>query len=132
MSLAPLLNASPVIQAHAFAALAAFVLGIGQLIGRKGKTAHRIFGFLWIALMLVVALSSFAIHTINQWQGYSLIHLLSLFTLFSLAGGLWAAHRHDVTTHRHTMTGLFIGALVIAGIFTLAPGRIMHAVVFGS
>jgi uncharacterized membrane protein len=30
------------------------------------------------------------------------------------------------------MLGLFLGALVIAGIFTFLPGRIMHAVVFGS
>ena len=29
------------------------------------------------------------------------------------------------------MLGLFIGALVIAGVFTFLPGRIMHAVVFG-
>jgi uncharacterized membrane protein len=27
--------------------------------------------------------------------------------------------------------GLFTGALVIAGLFTFWPGRIMHAVVFG-
>jgi uncharacterized membrane protein len=26
---------------------------------------------------------------------------------------------------------LFTGALVVAGLFTLLPGRIMHAVVFG-
>jgi uncharacterized membrane protein len=26
---------------------------------------------------------------------------------------------------------IFSGALVIAGLFTLLPGRIMHAVVFG-
>jgi uncharacterized membrane protein len=30
------------------------------------------------------------------------------------------------------MLGLFAGALVIAGAFTFWPGRIMHAVVFGS
>jgi uncharacterized membrane protein len=29
------------------------------------------------------------------------------------------------------MTGLFMGALVIAGVFTFLPGRIMHAVAFG-
>jgi uncharacterized membrane protein len=29
------------------------------------------------------------------------------------------------------MTGMFLGALVVAGLFTL-PGRIMHMVVFGS
>jgi uncharacterized membrane protein len=30
------------------------------------------------------------------------------------------------------MTAIFVGALVIAGLFTLMPGRIMHAVVFGN
>jgi uncharacterized membrane protein len=29
------------------------------------------------------------------------------------------------------MIMIFSGALVIAGVFTLLPGRIMHAVVFG-
>jgi uncharacterized membrane protein len=29
------------------------------------------------------------------------------------------------------MISIFSGALVIAGLFTLLPGRIMHAVVFG-
>jgi uncharacterized membrane protein len=29
------------------------------------------------------------------------------------------------------MVVLFLGALVVAGLFTLLPGRIMHAVVFG-
>jgi len=33
--------------------------------------------------------------------------------------------------HRRVMIGIFSGALVIAGLFTLLPGRIMHAVVFG-
>jgi uncharacterized membrane protein len=29
------------------------------------------------------------------------------------------------------MLGLLFGALVIAGLFTFVPGRIMHAVLFG-
>ena len=29
------------------------------------------------------------------------------------------------------MIAIFTGALVVAGLFTLLPGRIMHAVVFG-
>ena len=28
--------------------------------------------------------------------------------------------------------GMFVGGLVIAGLFTLLPGRIMHAVAFGN
>jgi uncharacterized membrane protein len=30
-----------------------------------------------------------------------------------------------------SVISVFCGALVIAGLFTLLPGRIMHAVVFG-
>jgi hypothetical protein len=33
---------------------------------------------------------------------------------------------------REAMIGIFTGALVIAGLFAFWPGRIMHAVVFGS
>jgi uncharacterized membrane protein len=42
-----------------------------------------------------------------------------------------AARRHAVQRHQRAMMGLFFGALVIAGAFTLMPGRIMHTVVFG-
>jgi len=30
------------------------------------------------------------------------------------------------------MIAIFTGALVVAGLFTLLPGRIMHAVIFGA
>jgi hypothetical protein len=52
---------------------------------------------------------------------------LSIFTPMMIPLGVWAAHRHRVTQHRSIMIGLVSGALVIAGLFTLLPGRIMHA-----
>jgi uncharacterized membrane protein len=36
-----------------------------------------------------------------------------------------------VGRHRKTMIGIFTGGLLIAGLFTFLPGRIMHVVVFG-
>ena len=45
---------------------------------------------------------------------------------------IWRAHQHRVVDHRRAMIAIFSGALVVAGLFTLLPGRIMHAVVFGS
>ena len=57
--------------------------------------------------------------------------MLSIFTLVTLPLGVWMAHRHRVVDHRRIMIFIFSGALVIAGLFTLIPGRIMHAVVFG-
>jgi uncharacterized membrane protein len=44
---------------------------------------------------------------------------------------VWRAHTHRVADHRLIMTLLFTGALVVAGLFTLLPGRTMHAVLLG-
>jgi uncharacterized membrane protein len=131
VSLAPLLNAVPQIPIHAFAAMAAFVLGIVQFAAPKGTLPHRTVGWIWVALMATVAASSFWIHQIRLIGPWSPIHLLSIFVLITLPLAVWRAHRHDVADHRRIMIMLFTGALVIAGLFTLLPGRIMHAVVFG-
>src|SRR5262245_8076530 len=131
MSLAPLLNAPAVVQVHAVAAMGAFALGIVQFAAPKGTLPHRTLGWIWVALMAVVALSSFFIHDIRLWGPWSPIHLLSILTLGMLVLAVWYARRHVVTGHKKTMIGIFAGALVIAGLFTFVPGRIMHAVMFG-
>ena len=131
MTLAPLLQASLAIQIHAFAAMTAFVLGVVQLASPKGTLPHRTLGWIWATLMLIVSVTAFFIHQIRLWGPWSPIHLLAIFTLSMLPVAVFAAHRHKVERHRWSMIGLFAGALVIAGLFTLVPGRIMHAVVFG-
>jgi uncharacterized membrane protein len=45
---------------------------------------------------------------------------------------VWEARTHRVAVHRLIMILLFSGALVIAGLFTLLPGRIMHTVLSGA
>jgi uncharacterized membrane protein len=130
MSLAPLLAAPLVVQLHAFAAMAAFLLGIAQFVAPKGTLPHRTVGYVWVVLMLGVAASSFAIHGMGQWYGFSAIHLLSVLVLVLLPLAVLAARRHHVDRHRKAMIGLFAGALVVAGAFTLLPGRIMHRVLF--
>ena len=131
MSLAPLLNAAPVIQLHAFAAMAAFALGAVQLAAPKGTLPHRTVGWIWAALMVVVAASSFWIHDLRIWGPWSPIHLLAIFTLVTLPLAVMHARRHRVASHRNAMIGIFTGALMIAGLFTFVPGRIMHAVLLG-
>src|SRR3984957_1649331 len=132
MSLAPLLDAPAQIPLHALAAMAAFVLGVVQFAAPKGTLPHRTLGWIWAALMMAVAASSFWIHQIRLWGPWSPIHLLSIFTLVTVPLAVWKAHRHEVADHRRIMVMIFSGALVIAGLFTLLPGRIMHAVVFGA
>lgn len=59
MSFAPLLEASPAIQIHAFAAMSAFALGLVQFAAPKGTLPHRTLGWIWVIVMLFVAGSSF-------------------------------------------------------------------------
>jgi len=125
---APLLAAPATIQLHAFAALAALGLGLVQLVAPKGTLPHRSLGWAWVGLMAAVALSSF---WITSRGAYSWIHLISGWTLLVLPLAVLAARRKRVGAHRRAMTSLFLGALLIAGAFTLLPGRIMGAVVFG-
>ena len=132
MNLAPLLEAAPAIPLHAFAAMAAFVLGLVQFAAPKGTLPHRTIGWIWVLLMAVVAASSFWIHQIRLVGPFSPIHLLSIFSLVLLPLAVWRAHTHRVADHRRIMIMTFIGALVIAGLFTLVPGRIMHRVIFGA
>jgi uncharacterized membrane protein len=131
MSLAPLLNAAPAIQLHAFAAMTAFGLGLVQLAAPKGTIPHRTVGWVWVALMVGVSVSAFFIHEIRLWGPWGPIHLLAIFTLVMLPLAVRHARRHAVQRHRNAMVSIFLGALVIAGLFTFMPGRIMHAVAFG-
>ena len=133
MSLQPLLDAAAPIPLHAFAAMVAFVIGVVQLIAPKGTLPHKVFGWIWVALLATVAVSSFGIHgdSYRLWRDWSPIHLLSIMAPIMLMVGVIAARRHRVKAHAITMISIFAGALVIAGVFTLVPGRVMHSVVFG-
>ncbi|WGM45336.1 hypothetical protein KOAAANKH_00198 [Brevundimonas sp. NIBR10] len=124
-----LLAAQPVvIQLHVGAALSALLIGTVLLLGVKGNTLHRTLGWSWVIAMATVAISSFFIRTSGT---FSWIHLLSGWTVIALPMAVFAARRHDIKSHRRGMTGLFVGGLLIAGLFTFAPGRLMWKIVFG-
>jgi uncharacterized membrane protein len=110
MSFAPLLDAAPAIPLHAFAAMAAFVLGLVQFAAPKGTLPHRTIGWIWVALMAFVAVSSFCIHQIRLVGPWSPIHLLSIFTPIMLVVGVLAARGHNVRRHKITMISIFAGA----------------------
>jgi uncharacterized membrane protein len=65
VTLAPLLAASPAVKLHAFAAMAAFALGVVQLSAPKGTLPHRAIGWFWVVLMLVISISAFWIHELR-------------------------------------------------------------------
>ncbi|GAA3086409.1 DUF2306 domain-containing protein [Rhizobium viscosum] len=130
MTLEPLLNAAIAIQIHVAAVVPAAILGAYLLAWPKGTPRHRLLGKIWMVLMVVTALSSFFIHQINLVYGFSPIHLLSVLVLAGSWRAVLAARRHDIRTHRRIVSGMYFGGIVVAGLATLLPGRLMYAVTF--
>lgn len=119
-----------VIQLHIAAALTALLLGTVQLVGIKGTGVHRLIGWSWVVAMVTVAVSSLFIRQINPGS-FSLIHLLSGWTLIALPMALFAIRRGRVARHASGMTWTFVGGLIVAGAFTFLPGRLLWEVFFG-
>ena len=126
-----LLNQTQPIPLHAILAMIAIILGGIQLSMKKGGTIHKLLGRIWVGLMLIVATTSFFIHEIKLWGAYSPIHLLSLWTIFILGVGVYYVRVGNIKRHKQVMIATYFFALIVAGFFTLYPGRIMHQILIG-
>jgi uncharacterized membrane protein len=127
MNLINLLHDKPLVLLHLVAALAALLLGSAILTRRKGTFSHRTFGWVWVALMGSAAASSVFIrdYRIVNIAGYTPIHLLTLSVAVLLPLAIWHIRRGNVSAHRRTMTGLYVGGCIVAGLFALAPARLL-------
>ena len=123
------MSLTPVIAIHLSAALAATVLGPLALWARRGRTQrprlHRAFGYAWVTLMVVTAISAIFIQGSRgpRFHGYSLIHLLIPIVFAALFGAFWYLARRDVAGHRRVMQITYVAGCLVAGGFTLLPGR---------
>ena len=115
---------------HLATVLAALVLATVQMIGPKGRTQHRILG--WTLAILLVATSVAAMFIRGPQGGlFNPFQIFVVTTLITVPWGVIAARRHDVRRHANMMSGLYFGALVIAGGLTFLPGRLMWRLFFG-
>lgn len=129
VSLEPLLVSSNLTQIHVVGAVSSFGIGVFLLLAPKGFRLHKTFGWLWVVCMSVTAFSSFFL-TGLMGSSYSPIHALSAWTMIGLPFGVAAIRRKQVERHRKAMTGMFLGAMVIAGLFAFLPGRLMWHIFF--
>ncbi|WP_300377549.1 DUF2306 domain-containing protein [Henriciella sp.] len=125
----PLIESGIAIQIHVAAALATLAIGIYLLCAPKGFRLHRTFGWAWVICMAITAGSSFFIMTLFQ-SFWSPIHALSAWTLLGLPMGVAAVRRRDIKRHRGEMTNMFVGGMIVAGLFALLPGRLMWHIFF--
>ena len=132
-----------IIYVHAFFALAAVPVGLYIFFKKKGTNQHRFIGRVWVSFLLIVSVTALFItspmtDTIFNPRFYSWIHLLIPYTIGALIYSIYSIRQCKKTrlekhknAHMRSMIGLYFGALVVAGAFTLMPGRIFHEILFG-
>ncbi len=126
------LAAAPLqVQLHLAAVLIALGIGTVLMLGMKGRTMHRVLGWVWVVAMATGVISSLFIKTAFGPGHFGLIHLLSGWSAIALPMAVWFIKRKEVARHRRMMMGLFYGGLVLAGGLAFLPGRLMWGMFFG-
>ena len=122
---------TPLIAFHMSSAIAATSVGALTLWARRSASPrpllHRIAGYAFVLLMLGTAISALFIRNFSlpNWSGFTPIHLLVPVTLGGLGLSFWHLAHRRIDKHRSIMRKLYIGSCVVAGLFTLVPGRLL-------
>jgi uncharacterized membrane protein len=138
LDLQPILEAPFAIQLHFVTVVPAFFLGAWQLLGsRKGSTSHRLIGKVYLTLMSITAVAAFFIPSFSSFGigagpiRLGLIHLFISLTIHGIWRTKKALREGDIAAHQASMRGVYIGGLIIAGLLTFLPERIMWRMFFG-
>lgn len=118
---------------HLYTVFPAFILGTISLLLKKGTQTHRIIGKIYMVLMLFTALVSLFMPAAvgpTLLNHFGWIHLFSLLTIYTVPTAYTAIRNGNVKAHKRKMILLYFGALIIAGAFTLMPGRYLHGILF--
>lgn len=101
---------------------------------KRGTTIHKDLGKVYMVLMLVTAMVTIFMpaqvgpRVLNH---FGWIHSFSFLTIYTVPTAYIAIKKGKIQTHKRKMILLYFGAIVLAGGFTLAPGRYLHEVFFG-
>ncbi|WP_452601232.1 DUF2306 domain-containing protein [Pontimicrobium sp. MEBiC06410] len=119
---------------HLYTVLPAFILGTISFLLKKGTPIHKAIGKLYMILMLfttIVSLFMPAVVGPTLFNHFGWVHTFSILTLYTIPTAYIAIKKGNIIVHKRKMIILYIWALVIAGAFTLMPGRYLHNVIFG-
>ena len=121
--------------AHLATIVPAFAIGTYLLVRRKGTAHHRQLGRIYMGLMAVTAIITLFMPAevgSRFLDHFGWIHILSIVTFVTVPTAFYAARHHKVEMHKWNMISLYIGGLLIAGGFALAPGRLLNGWLFGT
>ena len=102
-------------------------------VSSKGAAVHRLFGKAYLTLMAFQAsISLFMQARVGpQWLNhFGYIHLLTLITLVTIPYTIVKIRARDIQAHKRSMVILFWSGLIVAGSFTIVPGRYLHELLF--
>lgn len=119
---------------HLFTVLPCVVIGTVLLLIKKGTRLHIVAGRVYMILMMFTAIvtlfmPAFVGPTVFNHFGY--IHTFSFLTIYTVPTAYLAVKKGDIKSHKRKMVLLYFGALIIAGGFTLMPGRYLNDLLFG-
>jgi uncharacterized membrane protein len=131
---ATLMQRHPLIYFHLLTAVGALLLGCVILGRRKGTGSHRTLGWMWVTLMFCTTVASAFIrdYRLPNLYGYTPIHGFTLFVAVMLPLAIWHIRRGNVDGHRKAMKGMYLGGCLVAGLFTLLPGRFLGSLLWGT
>jgi len=118
------------VMVHVAVVLPTVPLGAWLLLATKGTPRHKALGKVWVVLMVLTALTALFIRQIND-GGFSPIHLFVPLTLHGAWKTVATARRGDIAAHKRALIGLYLGALILPGLFAFLPGRLMSTWLFG-
>lgn len=119
---------------HLITVVPCIFIGAYLLLVKKGTKIHRLLGRVYMVLMLITAVITLfmpAAVGAQLFNHFGWIHLFSFLTLWTVPTAYTAIRRGNIKSHKRKMILLYFGAIVIAGGFTLTPGRYLHGVFFG-
>jgi uncharacterized membrane protein len=126
-------SATPLVYAHLATVLPSLIIGTYMMFSRKGSKYHRLLGKIYMVLMMTTAFIALFITAQlgpQLFGHFGFIHLFSFLVLFAVPKAYFAARRHDRKGHAIGMINVYVGGLLIAGGFTLMPGRLLHTWLF--
>ncbi len=118
---------------HLATVLPCVVMGAALFLMKKGTPVHKGTGKVYLVLMITTAIITLFMPAEvgpRVFDHFGWIHSFSVLTLYSGPKAYFAIRRGDVKTHQYSMIGLYVGGIMIAGGFTLYPGRYLHDLFF--
>ncbi|MGB3592176.1 MAG: DUF2306 domain-containing protein [Nonlabens sp.] len=103
------------------------------LLAYKGTPLHKTLGKVYMILMFITAVITIFLPAAvgaTLFNHFGWIHLFTLLTLWTVPTAYIAVKKGNIKAHKRKMVLLYIGAIMIAGGFTLVPGRYLHGLLF--